>query len=209
MTDRNVKLETIKPNVFMAIATIFAIACFNPVLAKESISAEHPVVSDVIRTTVDYKAPSVEVLRQDGKKLNFSDELNDGRPIIMNFIFVSCSAICPMLSHVFSQVHTKLTKDKHKFHLVSISIDPENDSPAILNAYGKKFGSSLNWDFYTGTLEASIAIQKAFNAYRGDKMNHASVVLMRSASAKPWIRLEGFVSPDEIIREYQVMIGRQ
>ena len=150
--------------------------------------------------------PDVAVVRQDGKKLSFIKELDDGRPVILNFIFASCSAICPMLTHVFSKVQTKLEKDSKKFHLISISIDPENDTPTKLTEYAKRFEAGPHWDYYTGTRETSIAIQKAFNAYRGDKMNHASVIFMRAAPGKPWLRLEGFVSPDAVIREYDNMV---
>jgi protein SCO1/2 len=88
---------------------------------------------------------------------------------------------------------------------VSISIDPENDTPAVLIDYGKKFAAGVHWDFYTGTAESSLAIQKAFDAYRGDKMNHSSVIFMRAAPDKSWLRLEGFGSPDAVVREYHEM----
>jgi protein SCO1/2 len=88
---------------------------------------------------------------------------------------------------------------------MSISIDPENDTPSKLTEYAKKFGAGPDWHYYTGTMETSITIQKAFDAYRGDKMNHTSLILMRAAPGKPWIRLEGFVSPDAVIDEYHTM----
>jgi protein SCO1 len=167
-----------------------------PLLAEESAAPEFS------RSTGNYQLPDVEVSRQDGKKLSFIKELDDGRPVILNFVFASCSAICPMLSHIFKKVQDKLSKSGQKFHLVSISIDPENDTPAKLIDYAKKFEAGSNWDFYTGKLETSIAIQKAFNTYRGDKMNHSSVIFMRAAQGKSWLRLDGFVSPDEVVGEY-------
>ena len=91
--------------------------------------------SEVDRDSVSYVIPDVAVIRQDGKKLSFSEELNDGRPVLLNFVFVSCSAICPMLSHVFSKVQAKLAKDGQKVHLISISIDPESDTPEKLRLY--------------------------------------------------------------------------
>jgi len=176
----------------------------SPLMAEElnNVEMDNPA-PEFTRSIVNYDIPNVEVIRKDGKKLSFIQEIDDGRPVIMNFIFASCSAICPMLSHVFSQVQTKLDKDIPKVHLMSISIDPENDTPAKLREYALKFGAGSYWDFYTGTLEASIAVQKAFNAYRGDKMNHSSIILMRVAPGKPWLRLEGFMSPDAVIREYR------
>jgi len=191
---------------------IFLAAFFSPrsLLAAELNDAGQKTdASEFTRAIVNYETPDVAVIRQDGKKSSFSKELYDGRPVILNFVFVSCSAICPMLSHLFSIVQTKLDKEGQKFHLMSISIDPESDTPAKLTEYAKKFGAGPDWNLYTGTREASIFIQKAFNAYRGDKMKHASVIFMRAAPGKPWLRLEGFVSPDEVIREYLNMTQQQ
>lgn len=173
---------------------------FLALFLSQSLKAEESS-PDFSRSTVNYVLPAVEVLRQDGKKLSFTKELDDGRPVILTFIFASCSAICPMLSHTLSKAQTKL----NNVHFVSISIDPENDTPAKLIEYSKKFSASAHWDFYTGTMESSLAIQKAFDAYRGDKMNHTAVIFMRTAPNKPWLRLEGFASPDAVIREYHAM----
>jgi protein SCO1/2 len=167
-------------------------------MAEESNNA----APEYTQSIANYKVPDVSVVRQDGQKLSFIKELDDGRPVIMNFVFASCSAICPMLSHIFSKVQDQLDKENRKFHLVSISIDPENDTPAKLIDYAHKFEAGPNWDFYTGTVETSIAIQKAFNVYRGDKMNHSSVILIRAAHGKSWRRIDGFVSPEGIIHEY-------
>jgi protein SCO1/2 len=157
------------------------------------------------RTVGNYQLPDVSVIRQDGKKLSLRKELDDGRPVILNFIFTSCSAICPMLSHVFSKVQDKLADA----HLVSISIDPENDTPAKLLEYGKKFNAGKHWDYYTGTMKTSIAIQKVFKVDGGDKMNHSSVIFMRPAPGKPWVSLNGFASPDAVVLEYNNMIKQK
>jgi protein SCO1 len=192
--------------------TVLITATFWPAfsMAKESRQSNqekqnpHP---DYIRSIINnYAIPDIEIINKDDKKLSLIKELDDGRPIMMNFIFASCSAVCPMLSHVFMQVQNKLGKESRNIHLVSISIDPENDTPSILNAYAKKFKAGSEWDFYTGRLETSIAIQKSFNVYRGDKMNHSSVILIRSKPGKPWLRLEGFASPDAVIHEYKTIL---
>ena len=162
---------------------------------------------EIIVSIHDYIVPDVKVIRQEGKKLDLLTELDDGRPVILNFVFASCSAICPMLSHTFSSIQTALNKAGKPFHLVSISIDPENDTPAILTEYAKKFKAKhSNWDFYTSSMETSINLQKAFDAYRGDKMNHSAIILMRAKPGKRWHRLEGFASADKVISEYNEML---
>jgi protein SCO1/2 len=186
--------------IFVTLIFLLAVFCLPlPVMAEET-------PPEFAHSTAKYQLPDVSVIRQDGKEQSFIKEINDGRPVILSFVFASCSAICPMVSHLLSKVQNKLSKQGKKFHLVSISIDPENDTPAVLTDYGKKFSAGKQWDFYTGTTESSLAIQKAFNAYRGDKMNHSSIIFMRAKPNEPWLRLEGFGSPDALIKEYQQLL---
>lgn len=161
------------------------------------------------RTTVDYVTPNVELVREDGKTISLPDELNDGRAVVMNFIFTTCQAICPVSSKIFSQLQDKLGSNLDKVHMVSISIDPEQDTPAVLRAYAKKYGASKDWQFYTGTVAASLATQRAFDVYRGDKMNHIPVTLLRPAHSNHWIRIEGFASADQLLHEFKEMVAEK
>jgi protein SCO1/2 len=182
--------------------------------AQEEMNEHHkhhmpaPGAAEIKRSQLEYSVPDVQVVREDGAKVSFREEMEDGRPILMNFIFTSCTAICPVLSHVFSQVQTKLGKDANKVHLVSISIDPESDTVPRLQEYAKKFNAGPAWNHYTGTTQASIEIQKAFDAYRGDKMNHAPLTLLRPAPGKSWIRLEGFATPAVVLKEVQAALPK-
>jgi protein SCO1/2 len=190
---------------YLNLLLIFAIFGFSSAsLAEETVPVSQATEApDYTRQVAEYAAPDLEVVRQDGKKLSFTQALNDGRPVIMSFIFASCSAICPMLSHTLMKIQSKLENSPNKAHLMSITIDPENDTPAILTEYAKKFSAGPDWDFYTGSREISINLQKAFNVYRGDKMNHTSVILIRVRPGAPWVRLEGFLNADMVVSEYQ------
>jgi protein SCO1 len=168
--------------------------------------AAAPAMEDK-RTTANYAVPAINMIRQDGNKVNFQADLNDGRPVMLNFIYTSCTAICPVTTQVFSQVQDKLGADKVKVHMISVSIDPEFDTPSRLDVFAKKYKADNQWQFYTGTREASIAVQKAFDAYRGDKMNHVPVTYMRAAPGKPWIRLDGLRSPDDLVKEIRVLLA--
>jgi protein SCO1/2 len=189
----------------MVLGSIISAAAVAEAEKAEPKDHEHHEMSSqpapVTRTEANYRIPDVIVVREDGQKVSFLKEIDDGRPVMVNFIYASCSAICPVLSHVFAKVQGKLGDDAKKVHMVSVSIDPENDTPAKLVEYAKKFKAGAHWNHYTGTLEASIAIQKAFDAYRGDKMNHTPATLIRGAPGKPWVRLDGFASPDGVIKE--------
>ena len=162
----------------------------------------------LIASTFEYTVPSVNLTRDDGKVVRLPEEMNDGRPVVLNFIFTTCSSVCPLLSQVMAQFEHRLGTDRDKVHLMSISIDPEEDTPARLRAYAHKFRAGPEWQHYTGTLEASIAAQRAFDVYRGEKMSHTPVTLVRAAPGQPWLRIDGLVTPDQLYDQYQQLLMR-
>jgi protein SCO1/2 len=163
----------------------------------------------VKRSEMQYTIPpGLKLIRQDGKKIDLAADFDSGKPVILNFIYTSCTAICPVTTQVFAQFQEKLGKERNKVNMVSISIDPEYDTPARLLEYRKKYGATEQWQHLTGTVEASVAVQKAFDAYRGDKMNHIPLTFLRGAPGQPWVRLDGFASPDEVLSEYRNLIKK-
>ena len=167
-------------------------------------AAAPPVSSSPAQCTV----PAVRLVRDDGKVVSLPEEMNDGRPVVLNFVFTTCSSICPLMSQVFAQFQQRLGADSGHVHLMSISVDPEQDTPARLREYAHKFHAAPGWQHYTGTVEASLAAQRAFNVWRGDKMSHTPITLLRAAPGTPWVRIEGFVTPAELLQLYRQQLER-
>jgi len=176
---------------------IAAPAAVDPHAAHHHMMANN----DVKRSMASYAVPHLDLVRDDGATVSLDNELNDGRPVVLSFIFTTCTTICPMTSQVFSMLQRKLDDDRSKVHLVSISIDPEQDTPARLRAYAARFRAGASWQHYTGTLQASILAQQAFDVYRGDKANHAPVTLVRAAAGSSWVRFDGFATVDDLLVE--------
>jgi protein SCO1 len=158
-------------------------------------------------TTRDYALPNLVLVRADGAEVRFPADIDDGRPVLLNFIYTTCTAICPVLSQTFAAFQTRLGPEVTQVHMVSVSIDPEQDTPARLAEYAARYNAGPQWTHYTGTLEASIALQNAFEAYYGDKMNHRPAAFLRRAPGQPWLRLEGFTTPDDLVREYRSLLA--
>jgi protein SCO1/2 len=171
------------------------------------LAAEPP--QEIRTTTVDYAVPDVQLVRDDGKSVSLPQEMNDGRAVVLNFVFTTCGSVCPLASQTFAEFQRKLGSDRGQVHLMSISTDPEQDTPARLREYAHKFGAGPGWQHYTGSLPASLATQRAFDVYRGDKMSHTPVTLMRAAHGKSWRRIDGFVRPDELLDEYHQLQSLQ
>src|SRR5213082_1532142 len=131
----------------------------------------------VSRSTVSYETPDVTLVRADGKSVSLPRELDDGRPVLLNFIFTTCSSICPLTSRTLEEFQRKLGRAASRVHLMSISIDPEQDTPARLTEYARKFHAGPEWQYYTGSVAANIAAQKAFDVYRDTRRDGAGLVL--------------------------------
>ena len=151
-----------------------------------------------MRSTAQYEIPDLAMVDQHGETVSTADLFATDRPVMVNFIFTTCTAICPMMTSIFQQVQTGLGDDAGEILMVSVSIDPEQDSPEALAEYAEEFRAGPQWRFLTGSLENSIALQQAFQAYRGDKMKHAPLTLMRADAGSEWVRFDGFATADEL-----------
>lgn len=149
-----------------------------------------------------YAVPDIKLVRDDGREVSLPKELDDGRPVLLNFVYTTCPGICPMMSQSFSQFQDEVRAERSGIHMVSISIDPEQDTPPKLREYAHKFAAGPQWQHYTGTVAASVAAQKAFDAYNGDKMAHDPLTLMRLAPGQPWVRIDGFATGKELARQF-------
>lgn len=180
-----------------------------PVAAGDPHAAHRHLMENnsIRRSVVDFAIPAVELTRDDGREVALEHELDDGRPVVLNFIYTTCTTICPLTSQVFSMVQSRLGADASKVHLVSISIDPEQDTPARLRAYASRFHAGPEWQHYTGTVAASATAQQAFGVYRGDKMSHLPVTLVRTAPGAAWVRLDGFATAADVLAELGAAAG--
>ena len=170
--------------------------------SPEAHEHRHHVTPDLARSMADYVVPDVRLVRDDGKTIALGQELDDGRAVVLSFIYTSCTSVCPVTSHTLSQLQQQLgAGERENVHFVSISIDPEYDTPSRLHEYGKKFGAGPQWQHYTGTLAASVTAQRAFGVYRGDKMSHAPTTLMRAKPGDRWTRIDGFATADQLLAE--------
>ena len=155
------------------------------------------------RTTESYTMPDVTLIDQNGKRVKFRQLVESDRPVIVDFIFGTCTTICPVLSAGYLNLQNRLGADSEKVHLVSISIDPENDTPKVLKEYLKRYRAKPGWDFLTGSRKDIDAVMRAFNAYIPNKMSHYAVTFIHRPKDSSWIRLYGILSSSEFLAEVQ------
>jgi protein SCO1/2 len=174
----------------------------------QMLGSQSTAMAEVIRLERQITLPDVTMTRNDKMRLSFAKTVDDGRPVLLNFIYTTCNAICPVTSQVFAEFRGLLgAEEREAINMVSVSIDPEQDTPRKLTAYAKRFGTSGTWPHFTGSTADTERVQRAFEAWRGDKMNHVPQTFIRPAPGKPWVRLDGFISPEGLLSEYRKLTG--
>jgi protein SCO1 len=190
-----------------------AAVCFGAAALLPSVSAvahdEKPLAvawpggNRYERSVRSYTIPDVVLVDSDARPVRLRELLASDDPVMLNFIFTTCSTICPITVKVFADVPSRLGAAAKDLRMISISIDPENDTPAQLKSYASNFGQGLRWRFLTGRVQDIKNVQVALDSYRGDKMTHEPLTLIRHARSKVWVRIDGFANPDELASEYR------
>lgn len=98
----------------------------------------------------DKLIPRFTLVNQDGETV--TQEIFEDGVVIVDFMFTHCPTICPMMTGVMADLTDRLADTKVKF--VSMSVDPDNDTPEVLKAYGQRMGADFDrWSFLTGSYD--------------------------------------------------------
>jgi protein SCO1/2 len=147
--------------------------------------------------------PDVELFDQDGNKIHFYSDLVEGRTVAMNFIFTTCTTICPPLGANFAKLQKLLGEDAGRVQMISVSVDPVVDTPQRLKAWADKFGRAPGlgpprWTLVTGPKPEIDKLLKSLQAFTPDKDDHAPIVLLGNAADGRWTRTYGLTAPAQL-----------
>ncbi len=160
------------------------------------------------RSVVKYQIPDVTLVDQDGERVRFQDLLNSGKPVLMDFIYATCTTICPVMSAGFASFQRRMGDGvADKATLVSISIDPDHDSPPVMREYLKRYGAKPGWNFLTGKYDDILSVMRSFDAYVENKMDHFPLTLVRAPGSDEWVRMYGLTGTSDLIKEYKAAGG--
>ncbi len=160
------------------------------------------------RSIENVAIPDVVLVNQQGEKVRLKSLLETDQPVLVDFIYATCTTICPILSAGFANFQRELGPETKNVRLVSITIDPENDTPAAMKEYLERYQAQPGWDFLTGSRQDVDRVMKAFNAYFRSKMDHQPLSFIRSQEDGKWIRLYGLMSSSDLMKEFQQRGGK-
>ena len=170
--------------------------------AQESGKGSHihspPDVNPLTRPKLSI--PDVDVLDQDGRKRKFYTDFVKGKVVVINFVFTTCKGMCPLLGANFSKLQKVLGERLGRdVFLISISTDPETDSPGKLKAWGEKFKPKEGWTFVTGQKAELTPLLQVFTGDGPRKDYHAPSLYIVNDSKKAHRWAYGFEAPERVI----------
>ncbi|HEU4435068.1 MAG TPA: SCO family protein [Pyrinomonadaceae bacterium] len=142
--------------------------------------------------------PDVELLDQNGRKIHFYTDLVKGHTVVINFIFTTCTTICPPLGATFARVQKDLgNKDDVRF--ISISVDPATDTPERLKAWGQKFHAGAGWTFVTGDKPLVDELLSALGVSTARREDHSPTILIGNDAHGAWTRTYGLANTSKLV----------
>jgi protein SCO1 len=163
----------------------------------------------VVRHVANYHTPAVTLIDSAGKEVRLDALLAADHPVILQFIFTSCTTICGVLASTVLAAQPDLSAVRGDYTVLSITIDPEYDTPERLREYASYFPPDPHWLLLTGRRDDIARVLQAFDAQflDGTKMTHQAYTLLRAAPGRPWLRLDGLISCKELVAQYKGLLS--
>lgn len=158
-----------------------------------------PTPSDAAVSFSSTKIPNTHILDQNGKPLNFYNDLIKGKTVAINFIFTTCTTVCPPLTATFRKVQQTASERGLEVKLVSVSVDPVIDTPERLRAFAEKFNADQGWTFVTGEKGEIDSLLQSLGVAVTNKNDHTPMILIGNDSLNYWTRAYGLSSPTKLI----------
>lgn len=155
-----------------------------------------------------FTVPDLEVQTQNGESRHFYRDLVQGRVVAMNFVFTSCTTVCPTMGATFARVQKMLAERGSNAALVSVSIDPTVDTPERLATWSQRLGARPGWTLVTGNKPDIDAILKSLGLFTADPAAHTPVVIVANEKEGRWERVDGLATPTAIVEAIGRMEGK-
>jgi cytochrome oxidase Cu insertion factor (SCO1/SenC/PrrC family) len=144
--------------------------------------------------------PDIEVVNQDGRHVRFNSQVIDGRIAIVTGFFTTCSSMCPITQEKLSQVAKLLGRRLGKdVVIVSVSVDPQNDTPDRMKDWGEKFHIGPGWTLLTGNPAEVDTLLKSLGLSVPLPQRHQSA-LMVGSTASGWVRISSWASAEKLVK---------
>jgi cytochrome oxidase Cu insertion factor (SCO1/SenC/PrrC family) len=130
------------------------------------------------------------LLDQDGTPRRFYSDVLQGQVVCLSFIFTNCGEACPLIMQKLKRARERLGERAREVQFVSLSVDPENDTPAALKAFAAKHGATgPGWTFLTGSRADLAAVHRRLGTWVEDPGLHQTGFIAGNVARRHWTKI--------------------
>jgi protein SCO1/2 len=196
----------------MAVALAGA-ALFGDMRAAAAHEAHHHAApADPTPKSARVTLHDIQLVDTDGQAVRFKSEGLGDRIVVVDFIYTSCTTICPVTSAVFAEVQERLIERLGErfgpdVKLITLTVDPATDTPERLKDYAGNFGSPAGWLWLTGDKPKVDKVLAGLGAYAADFTRHSGAVLVGDARSGDWTRFYGIPNARDIVDRVEQLLA--
>lgn len=149
----------------------------------------------------------VELIDQNGKKVRFYSDVLKGKTVVVNAFFTSCTSVCPPMNRNMQKIQEALGERVGRdVFFVSITVDPEVDTPARLQEYAKNFHAGPGWTFLTGKKENLDWALYKLGQYVERKDDHKTIFIIGNETTGLWKKAFGMANIAELVQVVESVV---
>lgn len=170
-----------------------------------------PVATDSAKTNAAEKYfTNTELIDQNGESRRLYRDLMHGKIVVVNSFFSSCPGACPIMMKTFSQIQEtagdRMGKD---VHLLSITVDPANDTPDRLKEFALSLKARDGWYFLTGPKAQVDTVLAKLGLTAEQRESHSNVFLIGNTKTGLWKKAMGLAKADEVVEVFKTVLNDQ
>ena len=187
--------------------------CALLLLALPALAVAHQGAGESAPLPVIRPAPPFTLTSQDGAPVSLASLR--GKVVALTFIYTECPDICPLLTQKMVQVQDELGADfGTKIAFVSITLEPQHDTPEILKDYAQFWGAKPGWSFLTGSREAVRDVTRRYGVFFAKKedgsVDHTQLTSLVDAGGEMRVQYMGArFDPEEFRHDLLSLIGKE
>ena len=157
-------------------------------------------------TNTEVDLLDLTLIDQYGTEMKFVSDVIGDRIVVMDFVYTTCTTVCPVISAVFGQMQKKLGDQLgDEVVLLSVSVDPVRDTPKRLKAYAASHNAKPGWIWLTGHKRTMDKVLDGLGAYSPNFADHPAMVLVGDGRTGEWSRFFGFPNPDRLMKQVNTL----
>jgi protein SCO1 len=194
--------------VFMVTQNCFAQAPAAPKAPPAPHDHSHMTKAAADASPAQKYFTDVELINQNGEKVRFYTDVLKGKTVIVNAFFTTCTSVCPPMNRNMERIQEALgDRVGRDVFLISITVDPEVDTPARLKDYAQKFHAKPGWVFLTGKKENLDWALYKLGQYVETKDDHKTIFIIGNETTGLWKKAFGMANLGELVQVVESVVN--